>query len=44
MRKVHEQASHAIIEMDDKSKKSNTTTTSAATTSPHTSKSSEVKK
>ncbi len=46
MRKVHEQvtqASHDIMEMDDKNKKANTTTTNGATTS-HTSKSSEVKK
>ena len=44
MRKVHEQvtqASHDIIEMDDKNKKSVTTTTD--TTLPHTSKSNEVK-
>jgi hypothetical protein len=46
MRKVHEQvtqASHDIIEMEDKNKKSDTTTTNATTTSPHTSKSNEVK-
>ncbi len=46
MRKVNEQvtqASHEMMEMDDKNKKSDTTTTIATTTSPHTSKSSEVK-
>jgi len=45
-RKVHEQetqASHDIMEMDDKNKKSDTTTTNATTTPPHTSKSNEVK-
>ena len=45
MRKVHEQvteASHDIMEMDDKNKNYNTTTTSATMTS-HTSKSNEVK-
>ena len=45
LRKVHDQvteASHDIMEMDDKNKKSNTTSTSATTTPPHTSKSNEV--
>ena len=44
LRKVHDQvteASHDIMEMDDKNKKSKTTTTNATTT-PHTSKSNEV--
>ena len=46
LRKVLEQvtqASHDIMEMEDKNKKSDTSTTNGATTSPHTSKSNEVK-